>query len=193
MIRFKNLPLKNIYITSKFGMRNYDGMWWHNGIDFLASQGTPVYTVEDGIIQVAKDNPTGYGLYIVIDHDDFGSLYAHLSKLLVSTGTDVKAGDLIGYSGNTGNSTGPHLHFEIRECKYINFWERAKNDSSVFMRCVDPLPYIERLQYELSITFEQAKKIVKESMGYDDKTMSYLTDYYMWSESMVIKAARAVL
>ena len=61
------------------------------------------------------------------------------------------------------------------------------------MRCVDPSPYIERLKYELSITFEQAKKIVKESMGYDNSTMAYLTDYYKWSESMVIKAARAVL
>jgi murein DD-endopeptidase MepM/ murein hydrolase activator NlpD len=193
MIRLKKLPLDDIQVTSEFGMRNYKNMWWHNGIDFSAIQGKPVYAVEDGITQVAKDNPTGYGLYIVVDHGNFGSLYAHLSKMVVSAGKYVKAGDIIGYSGNTGDSTGPHLHFEIRECKYKNFWERSKNDSTVYMRCVDPRPYIERLQYEMTITFEQAKKIVKETMGFDDNTMSYLSNFYKFSEPMLIKAARAVL
>jgi len=193
LIRLKNLPLDNIYITSNFGMRDLNNMWWHNGTDFRASTGTPVYSIDNGIVKVAKNNPTGYGLYVAIDHGEYGSLYAHLSKYVVTDGQSIKAGDLIGYSGNTGSSTAPHLHFEIRLGAYDTFWDRCKADSNVFMRCIDPVPFVKKLQFELSLTIEQAKKIVQENMGYDNNTMSFLSNFYKYSDSLLIKAARAVL
>lgn len=90
----------------------------HNGLDIGAPIGTPVYAAEDGIIAAVDNNDRSYyrkyqyGKYIFIKHNNnMSTLYAHLSKQIVRVGDGVKRGDLIGYSGNTGYSTGPHLHF----------------------------------------------------------------------------------
>lgn len=96
------------------------GIHGYNGIDVAAPSGTPIYAAAGGTIVVAKNNDGyngGYGNYIVISHDNgTQTLYAHMSSTAVSGG-DVSKGDLIGYVGNTGRSTGNHLHFEVRGAK----------------------------------------------------------------------------
>jgi murein DD-endopeptidase MepM/ murein hydrolase activator NlpD len=86
----------------------------HNGLDWGCAIGTPIYATADGQVTVAQEDKSGYGLHVRIQHDGFLSIYAHLSQLRVQPGDRVTAGQTIGLSGNTGNSTGPHLHFEIR-------------------------------------------------------------------------------
>ncbi|MDR1347521.1 MAG: M23 family metallopeptidase [Prevotellaceae bacterium] len=89
----------------------------HDGLDFTTDTGNPIYATGDGVIAavVYSNSPTSYGNRIDIEHG-FGYLtrYAHLSKILVKEGMQVKRGDMIGLSGNTGKSTGPHLHYEVR-------------------------------------------------------------------------------
>ena len=109
-------PLKKTYVTSNFGYRRQFSRQ-HQGIDLKAMVGDTVYASFNGRVRISQYNKGGYGNYIVIRH--FGgleTLYAHLSKSLVKKNDDIKAGDPIGLSGNTGRSTGPHLHFEIRFC-----------------------------------------------------------------------------
>ena len=93
----------------------------HKGIDLAAPSGSKVYSISDGkVVFAGWENPSntkqGYGQYVSIQGTDgVISKYAHLSKVVVSTGAQVKKGQLIGYSGSTGGSTGPHLHFEMRQ------------------------------------------------------------------------------
>ncbi len=87
---------------------------FHSGIDLAAPQGTPVMAALPGSVHVVV-SPAGYGLHILMDHGDgLSTLYGHLSRTVVIDGDRVAAGVLIGAVGSTGNSTGPHLHFEIR-------------------------------------------------------------------------------
>ena len=117
-------PLKSYTrVSSEFGMRNGK---MHNGIDLAAPKGTPIYAAADGVVvgvvkgitreQNASDGG-GYGNYVIIQHKDgtFSTLYAHCSKVDVSKGQEVKQGQKIGEVGNTGNSSGNHLHFEVRQ------------------------------------------------------------------------------
>ena len=99
----------------------------HAGIDFGAPVGSPVRAVEDGKVEIAGE-VSGFGNHVRIQHKGFETSYSHLSEILVTThpGAEVKRGDLIAYSGNTGLSTGPHLHFEF-------YLERT---------AVDPLPHM---------------------------------------------------
>lgn len=93
------------------------GLHGANGIDFAAPKGTPIYAVADGTILIAKSSGYngGYGLYVVENYPNgTQSMYAHMSKVVAVQGSNVKQGDLIGYVGSTGKSTGPHLHFEVR-------------------------------------------------------------------------------
>ena len=89
-----------------------------NAVDFGAPIGTTIFAAADGVVILAKGNGAyngGYGNYIVIDHPNgTQTLYAHLSKVSVAVGDTVAKGEIIGKSGNTGRSTGPHLHFEVR-------------------------------------------------------------------------------
>ncbi len=98
-------------LTSAFGMR--DGRN-HNGIDIGAERGVDIYAVQDGKVVLAEV-VSGYGNYIIIEHKNgIETAYAHCDSILVSAGEEVKAGQLIAYVGSTGNSTGPHLHFEVK-------------------------------------------------------------------------------
>jgi murein DD-endopeptidase MepM/ murein hydrolase activator NlpD len=86
----------------------------HTGVDLVMNSGTPIYATGDGVVHTVKSEATGYGRQIVIDHGfGYKSRYAHMSELLLKVGTPVKRGDLIGLSGNTGTSTGAHLHHEV--------------------------------------------------------------------------------
>ena len=87
----------------------------HSGIDVACPEGTPVRASKDGVCIKRREIETSYGKYLFIEHaENLISIYAHNSKLLINEGDHVKAGDIIAYSGNTGNSTGAHSHFEIR-------------------------------------------------------------------------------
>ncbi len=102
-------------VTSGFGQRcGSSGCRMHSGIDIAAPVGTPVGASAAGTV-VAAGNQGAYGLTVIIDHGDgFATLYAHLSTISVSSGQRVSRGTVVGAVGMTGNSTGPHLHFEIR-------------------------------------------------------------------------------
>ena len=117
-------------IASGYGMRTdpfTKERKMHRGMDFAAARGTPVYATGDGTVTRADDNVSGYGNHISIDHGyGYESLYGHLYKYNVRRGDKVKRGDLIGFVGSTGRSTGPHLHYEIkkegRSINPINFY-----------------------------------------------------------------------
>jgi LysM repeat protein len=88
---------------------------WHLGIDIGAGMGSPVYAADSGLVVYAGWSYQGYGNMIMIDHGNgYQTLYGHLSTISIACGQGVIQGGLIGYSGSTGNSTGPHLHFEVR-------------------------------------------------------------------------------
>ena len=113
-------------ITSKFGYRTHPvtGVYkLHTGVDIASSgiKGTSIYAAKGGTVLKAGYN-TGYGNYVVIDHGGgYATLYGHASTLTVSVGQTVSKGDVIGYVGSTGYSTGPHLHFEIiKNGEYTN-------------------------------------------------------------------------
>ena len=106
------LPLKHTSINSEYGMRHSK---WHNGIDLKLKKGDPVLSTFDGYIKSVGFDKQGYGNYILIQHNNgFETLYGHLIKSNVSEGQNILAGDIIGFGGSTGHSTGEHLHFEVR-------------------------------------------------------------------------------
>lgn len=111
------MPLEGASLTSGFGMRTHPvlgGRRQHQGIDLAAPTGTPVYATADGVVSRA-DWFSSYGLFISLEHGaSMQTRYGHLSRLAVAAGDTVKKGDLIGYVGSTGRSTGPHLHYEVR-------------------------------------------------------------------------------
>jgi len=110
-------PTNSTLITSYFGYRVhpiYRTTRFHSGIDIGASYGAPIYAAEYGKVILASYYD-GYGNCIIIDHGDgVSTLYAHCSSIIVRKGQYVSKGQIIGYVGSTGNSTGPHLHFELR-------------------------------------------------------------------------------
>ncbi len=99
-------------ITSPFGRR---GSTMHSGVDIAAPLGTPIIAADSGTVTVSQSSLGGYGQTIMIDHGggSLVTLYAHMSKRLVSVGEVVEKGQVIGHVGSTGRSTGPHLHFEV--------------------------------------------------------------------------------
>ena len=108
-------------ITQGFGKTEYNAN--HTGIDYGCPTGTPILASEDGQVFYAGWKDGGYGNCIYIKHPDgLVTIYEHLEKVDVTVGQNVKKGQIIGYSDSTGNSTGPHLHFEIRDAngKAIN-------------------------------------------------------------------------
>lgn len=108
------MPTVSRVVTSNFGSR-----WGrqHKGIDIKVYIGDTIRAAFSGKVRMVKYNPGGYGKYIVIRHPNgLETIYGHLSKQLVSENQEVRAGDVIGLGGNTGRSTGSHLHFETRLC-----------------------------------------------------------------------------
>jgi len=123
---FLRTPVAGARISSKYGMRRHPILGYskmHTGIDFAARRGTPIYAAADGKIERAGWNG-GYGRYIKIKHSKrYHTAYAHLHRFArgIKSGTWVKQGQIIGYVGSTGRSTGPHLHYEVlRNGRHIN-------------------------------------------------------------------------
>ena len=110
-------PVPYYTLTSPFGMRVHpiSGKWkMHNGVDMSCAQGTPIYAAKSGKVTTTSYQEGGAGYYVSINHGDgFSSVYMHMTHYIVSPGQYVNAGQVIGYVGSTGGSTGPHLHFGI--------------------------------------------------------------------------------
>jgi murein DD-endopeptidase MepM/ murein hydrolase activator NlpD len=104
-------------IGGSFGYRIdpvYKNLRFHQGLDFTAPAGTPIYATADGVVQIAAFNTDGYGNKVVINHGyGYQTLYGHMLKIKASQGQTVKRGEVIGYIGSTGKSTGPHCHYEV--------------------------------------------------------------------------------
>lgn len=114
------IPLKESeirQISSYFGYRSdpiYKVPKFHSGIDFAAPLGTEIFATGDGVVEKVESNYWGYGNLVTIDHGyGYKTQYAHLSKFATQKGQKVKRGQLIGYVGSTGKSTGSHLHYEV--------------------------------------------------------------------------------
>ena len=122
-------PIDSYRTSSSYGMRTHPvlgGLRGHKGIDMAAPTGTPIYATADGLVSKAEYY-SSYGNFIAIGHGgELETRYAHLSRIAVASGQRVRKGDLIGYVGSTGRSTGPHLHYEVR----------------VAGQAVDPSPYM---------------------------------------------------
>jgi len=145
------MPVETASLTSNFGMRWHPvigGRRAHKGVDLGAAWGTPVYASADGIVSRA-DWFSSYGLYVSIEHGgDIETRYGHMSRLVAYAGQPVKKGDLIGYVGSTGRSTGPHLHYEVR----------------IAGTAVNPIPYLQDGAYKPA-TLAQAEAIGGQGDG----------------------------
>jgi murein DD-endopeptidase MepM/ murein hydrolase activator NlpD len=129
--RPRGMPLRGeVRMTSRFGLRRdpvASGSEFHNGLDFDGELGTPIYATAPGIAETAGWK-NGYGRCVVLAHGwGYQTLYGHMSRVAVTEGARVKRGQLIGYVGNTGRSTGTHLHYTV----YLQG------------EAVDPRPYLE--------------------------------------------------
>lgn len=111
-------PVQHARISSGYGKRKHPvtgKMKFHRGQDFAVNIGTPVYAPADGVVEVVRPSNKGSGNFLRLQHAyGFSSSYSHLEKFKVQSGDFVQKGDLIGYSGNSGLSSGPHLHYEVR-------------------------------------------------------------------------------
>lgn len=106
-------------VASGFGYRVdpvYKVTKFHAGLDFTAPQGTPIYATADGRVKASGYNEGGYGNHVVIDHGyGYETLYGHMVRVKARVGQNVKRGEVIGWVGNTGKSTGPHCHYEVHK------------------------------------------------------------------------------
>ena len=174
-------PLKDLKITQKFGNKNPElyGNVGHNGMDFRASHGTPIYATHDGFASYQVDSGGGHGVVIITDkeYEDingvpsyFKTIYWHMpdplkepkykSPFADKTGfTPVKCGDLIGYADNTGKSTGDHLHFGLKPVAKGENWGTWYNteQNNGYFGAIDPEPYLPKNQF--SFTWEFTKNM----------------------------------
>jgi hypothetical protein len=162
-------PLKFMQINQSFGKNATDiykkaGMPGHNGIDFYATHGTPIYASHDGWAQYQIGNDRGHGVVVISDKEyehDYGTslvktVYWHMvdftrepqykSPIADKTGfVKVKTGDLLGFADNTGNSTGSHLHFELKPVHgSFGLWSNTLQSNGYF-GAIDPMPYLPRI------------------------------------------------
>ncbi len=137
------ISLADYTMSSGYGYRRdpvYGFGKFHEGLDFAAPTGTPVFATADGVVAVAH-REAGYGNCIDLDHGyNYLSRYAHLSQILVKEGETVKRGQLIGKVGSTGKSTGPHLHYEVR------FKGESQNPVNYYFMDLTPEEYAEMIQ-----------------------------------------------
>ncbi|BAY58504.1 peptidase M23 domain-containing protein [Leptolyngbya boryana NIES-2135] len=107
---------KRAIVSSPYGPRTHPidgGRRFHRGTDFAAPQGSTILAAHDGIVKIAQSYGT-FGNTVIVESEDFQTLYAHAHRILVVKGQEVRAGDAIAEVGSTGFSTGPHLHIEVR-------------------------------------------------------------------------------
>jgi murein DD-endopeptidase MepM/ murein hydrolase activator NlpD len=157
-----NWPLDDILITQEFGntafSKSNPGVYngnGHNGVDFRASLGTAIKVTLNGtILGIGNTDEVrgcySYGKWILVRHNNgLSSLYAHLSVISVVEGANVNTGDIIGYSGNTGYSTGPHLHFGVYASQGVQIqkFEKSINCKNTYIPIADLRAYLNPLSY----------------------------------------------
>lgn len=137
------INIKDYTMSSGYGIRIdpvYGSHKFHAGLDFAADMGTQVFATADGKVSFAKKR-SGYGNCVDIDHGyNYLTRYAHLSKILVKEGAQVKRGELIGLVGSTGKSTGPHLHYEVY------FKDKPQNPVNYYFMDLTPEEYEEMIE-----------------------------------------------
>ncbi|MCG9725901.1 M23 family metallopeptidase [Vibrio brasiliensis] len=140
-------PVKVGYLSSKYGRRTHPvkKTWkMHRGIDYAVNIGTPIYAPADGVVELTRKSNKGSGNFLRLIHSfGFTSSYSHLKAFKVKPGEYVKKGDLIALSGNTGLSTGYHLHYEVR----------------LVGRALDPLPFTQWEMNNFAAIFESNKDV----------------------------------
>ncbi len=146
-------PITNKGVTGKFGWREHPILKrkeFHPGIDFAASIGTPIYAPASGVVEFSGYSNNGYGYNVILLHNfGFKSVFAHMTrKDVVKAGDFVNKGDLIGYTGNTGLSTGPHLHYEVR---FIN-------------KTLEPLYFLNLKRKNMNEFFNQERRVPWQSL-----------------------------
>ncbi|WP_373034787.1 M23 family metallopeptidase [Sulfurimonas sp.] len=146
-------PIEYKGVTSKFGYRIHptlDRKEFHRGLDMKAPMDTPVYATADGIVEYAGVHKrSGFGRLVILQHNyGFRSYFGHLNKIVIKSGKFVKKGDLVAYTGNSGMSSGPHLHYELR------FIQRA----------VDPYYFVKWNVQNYKNIFEKEKQIPWQSL-----------------------------
>ena len=147
-------PIDRGVLTQEFGLTNFSkytdvyGSNGHNGIDLRALVGTPVRSAEGGIVKATGNTdyicPRGsYGRWILIEHPNkLATLYAHLSLVHVSPRQEIARGDIIGYSGNTGYTTGPHLHFTVYDARTVQLRQSRVCGVLPYGGYLNPLNYL---------------------------------------------------
>jgi murein DD-endopeptidase MepM/ murein hydrolase activator NlpD len=152
-------PLDNVFITQNFGITSASGRLYasgsHNGIDLRASIGTPVKATAGGIIVGAGDTDivcagASYGKWILVKHNNgLSTIYGHLSLIKVTAGQAVTAGEIIGYSGKSGYSTGPHLHLSVLASQGVQVMQRQSTvcKGTYTQPVADPKAYLDPLPY----------------------------------------------
>ena len=163
-VRHYVMPIKGNYVTSHYGYRPQFGRT-HKGVDLRSAIGDTVYSAFSGRVRLTRFERGGYGFYVIVRHENgLETVYGHLSRFLVKPDQYVKAGQPIALSGNTGRSTGPHLHFETRFMGYainpeaiFDFGNRCTHtDSYTFSKS----NYTKARDYTPSKRYTQAKKSV---------------------------------
>lgn len=185
-------PFKN-YVTSNFGPRRYI---FHYGVDIKVYKGDPICAAFDGVVRITKYDRRGFGNVVVIRHP-FGleTIYGHLSKIMVVPMQKVKAGDIIGLGGNSGRSTGSHLHFEIRyrgepfdPNYFIDFNEyQLKTDTLVLTRA--NFEYLIELRKAKYCTIRKGDTLYKIARRYNT-TVNQLCKLNNISRKTILKPGR---
>ena len=165
-VRHYVMPIKGNYVTSHYGYRPQFGRS-HKGVDLRSAIGDTVYSAFSGRVRLTRFERGGYGFYVIVRHENgLETVYGHLSRFLVKPDQYVKAGQPIALSGNTGRSTGPHLHFETRFMGYainpeaiFDFGNRCTHtDSYTFTKST----YTKARDYRPSTRYADTKKAVAE-------------------------------
>lgn len=149
-------PIRDVFLTQYFGKTSDSGRLYtsgtHDGVDFRAPIGTPIFAVMPGIVaetNLGAVKNCQYGKWILIKHPNgLSTLYAHLSDVRVSKGQNVTRGETIGFSGNTGYATGPHLHFTLYVSEAVTFKQYScKSGYKVTIPIAHPSAYLDPMKY----------------------------------------------
>lgn len=176
-VRHYVMPIKGNYVTSHYGYRPQFGRS-HKGVDLRSAIGDTVYSAFSGRVRLTRFERGGYGFYVIVRHENgLETVYGHLSRFLVKPNQYVKAGQPIALSGNTGRSTGPHLHFETRFMGYainpeaiFDFSNRCTHtDSYTFSKST----YTKSRDYAPSKRYASAKKSVAAAADEKDSKSRY--------------------
>lgn len=193
-VRHYVMPIKGNYVTSHYGYRPQFGRS-HKGVDLRSAIGDTVYSAFSGRVRLTRFERGGYGFYVIVRHENgLETVYGHLSRFLVKPDQYVKAGQPIALSGNTGRSTGPHLHFETRFMGYainpeaiFDFANRCTHtDSYTFSKA----NYTKARDYAPSKRYNQAKKSAEEKETANKKSSNSKKDQTVASTRKSTKESR---